>query len=162
MSDVSIVDVVSRIIHVGTAIVMVGGTVFMRCVLMPAASQLPEAEHDQLRLRLIPRWKRVVHGGIALLLLSGFYNYMQAIPKHRGDGLYHAVLGTKILLALGVFFLASALVGRSSAFEKLRQNKAKWLGVILALATVIVAMSGYVKVRGIASPTKAVSEKGSL
>lgn len=141
-------SVLSRIAHVGTAIVLVGGTVFMRFVLMPAAKELPEAEHDQLRQRLLARWKRVVHGGIALLLLSGLYNYMQQIPKHKGDGLYHALLGTKMLLALVVFFIASALVGRSAAFEKMRQNRAKWMGLIVLLSALIVGISGFVKVRG--------------
>ena len=140
-------SVLSRIAHVGTAIVLVGGTVFMRFVLMPAAKELPEAEHDQLRQRLMARWKRVVHGGIALLLLSGLFNYMQQIPKHKGDGLYHALLGMKMLLALAVFFIASALVGRSAAFEKMRQNRAKWMGLIVLLSALIVGISGFVKVR---------------
>ncbi len=141
-------SVLSRIAHVATAIVLVGGTVFMRFVLMPAAKELPEAEHDQLRQRLMSRWKRVVHGGIALLLLSGLFNYMQQIPKHKGDGLYHALLGTKMLLALVVFFIASALVGRSAAFEKMRQNRATWMGLIVLLSALIVGISGFVKVRG--------------
>lgn len=141
-------SVLSRIAHVGTAIVLVGGTVFMRFVLMPAAKELPEAEHDQLRQRLMAKWKRVVHGGIALLLLSGLFNYMQQIPKHKGDGLYHALLGTKMLLALIVFFIASALVGQSAAFEKMRQNRAKWMGLIVLLSALIVGISGFVKVRG--------------
>ena len=149
MNGVSAIDVISRFIHVGAAIVMVGGTVFMRFVLLPAAAELPQAEHDQLRQRLLARWKRVVHSGIAMLLISGFYNYMQAIPKHKGDGLYHGLVGTKIILAFAVFFIASALIGRSAAFEKMRQNRKKWLGVIVLLAAVIVGLSGFVKVRGI-------------
>lgn len=151
-------SVLSRIAHVATAIVLVGGTVFMRFVLMPAAKELPEAEHDQLRQRLMARWKRVVHGGIALLLLSGLFNYMQQIPKHKGDSLYHALLGTKMLLALVVFFIASALVGRSAAFEKMRQNRASWMGLIVLLSALIIGISGFVKVRGLkpkpADPTE--------
>lgn len=142
------IEVVSRFIHVAVAIVLVGGTTFMRFVLAPAAKELPQAEHDQLRQRLLVRWKKVVHGGIALLLLSGVYNYVRQIPNHRGDGLYHALVGAKMLLALAVFFIASALVGRSAAFEGMRQNRLKWMGLIVALATVIVGISGFVKVRG--------------
>ena len=149
MDNVSAMDVISRFIHVGTAIVMVGGTVFMRFILMPAAVELPQAEHDLLRQRLLARWKRVVHSGIVLLLLSGGYNYWLAIRLHRGDGLYHGLVGTKILLALVVFFIASVLIGRSAAFEKLRQNRAQWMGLIVLLATVIVGLSGFVKVRGV-------------
>ena len=54
---------------------------------------------------------------ILLFIVSGFYNFARAIPGHKGDGLYHALLGTKILLALILFAISSALVGRSKAFE---------------------------------------------
>ena len=57
MENLFALDVLSRFAHVATAIVMVGGTVFMRFVLMPAAKELPETEHDQLRQRLLARWK---------------------------------------------------------------------------------------------------------
>ena len=112
-------SVLSRWTHVGTAIVILGGSVFLRFVLSPAASQLPEAEHQALRQNVMARWKRFVHAGIALFLISGFYNYIQAMPNHKGDGLYHALIGTKILLALVVFTLASGLVGRSALFASL-------------------------------------------
>jgi len=152
------VDIVSRVIHVATAIVLVGGSVFLRYVLMPAAAPLAEAEHDALRQRLMNRWKKVVHAGIALLLVSGIYNYIRQIPNHRGDGLYHALLGVKMLLALIVFFLGSALVGRSAAFEKLRKNRGRCLGLIVLLATLIVGISGFLKVRGPAGKTVSAEE----
>ncbi|MFM9964166.1 MAG: hypothetical protein ACKV2Q_23425 [Planctomycetaceae bacterium] len=148
MDNLFVFDVLSRFLHVAIAIVLVGGTVFMRFILMPAAKELPEAEHDQLRQRLLARWKRVVHGGITVLLLSGLYNYIQQRPLHKGDSLYHALLGTKMLLALAVFFIASALVGRSKTFETMRQNRAKWMGVVVLLSALIVGISGFVKVRG--------------
>ena len=148
MENLFALDVLSRFAHVATAVVLVGGTVFMRFVLMPAAKELPEAEHDQLRQRLMSRWKRVVHGGIGLLLISGLYNYIQQRPMHKEDPLYHALIGTKMLLAIAVFFIASALVGRSAAFEKMRQDRAKWLGLIVLLSALIVGISGFAKVRG--------------
>src|SRR5690606_31355651 len=113
MDPLTILDVLSRWVHVGTAVVLVGGSVFMRYVLMPAAgTSLGDAEHEALRAQLITRWKKYVMVGIALLLISGFYNYVKvAIPQHKGDGLYHGLMGTKILIALAVFFLASVLTG---------------------------------------------------
>jgi uncharacterized membrane protein len=144
-----IVDVISRVVHVGTAITLVGGSLFMLCVLLPSAKELSEEAHEKLAEAVKSRWKRFVHIGVALFLVSGFYNYFRAIPQHRGDSLYHALVGTKILLALGVFFLAAALVGRSSALESIRQHRGKWLKVLVFLAAVIVALSGFVKVRGL-------------
>lgn len=142
-----ILDAVSRFAHVGTAIALVGGSIFMRFVLMPAANQLPTDAHDHLRAAVLAKWKRFVHGGIALFLLSGFYNYMRLMGAHKGDKLWHMLVGIKILLAFVVFFVASALVGKSKSFEALRQQRAKWLGIVVLLALVIVAMSSFLKVR---------------
>ncbi len=141
----------SRILHVGTAIVVVGGTFFIRFVLFPAAAQnLADDVHARLRDAVIGTWKKVVHAGIALFLLTGGLNYYRVIAKgtHKGDPLYHALLGTKILLALVIFFLASVLVGRSPAFEGLRRNAPRWLLVNFVLAAIIIAISGFLKVRG--------------
>jgi len=141
------IDVLSRIVHVSTAITLVGGSVFTLWVLIPAAKTLSEEAHAELAGKIRDRWKRFVHIGVTLFLISGFYNYFQAIPSHKGDGLYHGLLGAKMLLAFGVFFLAAALVGRSRALEPIRANREFWLRILILLAVVIVAISGYVKVR---------------
>lgn len=144
-----IVDVISRIVHVGTAITLIGGSIFMLWVLIPSAKQLDDDSHQKLADLIGSRWKQFVHIGVTLFMISGFYNFVRALPQHRGDGLYHAILGTKILIAMVVFFIATALVGRSAKLEPMRRNREKWLRVLVTLALVIVAMSGFVKVRGI-------------
>lgn len=142
------IDVVSRWLHVGTAIVLLGGATFMRCVLLPSARQLPDAEHERLRELVLGRWKRFVHGGILLLLLTGFYNYFQALPAEAFRKQYHMLVGIKILLAFAVFGLASVLVGRNQAFDALRRQPARALGGLLLLGFLIVGISGYLKVAG--------------
>jgi uncharacterized membrane protein len=142
----------SRVVHVGSAIVLIGGTFFVYYALMPAAAaELADDVHTRLRAATMARWKKIVHTGIGLFLLSGAFNYYRVIDEgtHKGDALYHALLGTKIILALVVFFIASALVGRSSAFEGMRRNARHWMLVNLVLAAAIVAASGFLKVRGI-------------
>jgi uncharacterized membrane protein len=71
------------------------------------------------------------------------------MPSHKGDGLYHALIGTKIILAFAIFFIASALVGRSAGTQKFRDASAKWKSVVLLLAALIIAASGFLKVRGL-------------
>src|SRR3954464_2838898 len=116
-------NTLSRWLHVGTAIVLLGGSVFLRFVALPAAERLTSEASETLRERVRATWKLFVHAGVALLLVSGLYNYLAVLaPKHQGDGLYHALMGIKILVALAVFFLVEVLVGRAAAFEKLRQN----------------------------------------
>lgn len=145
---------ISRWIHVGTAIVLVGGTTCLRFVVHPVVQKSAPDLLPQIR----ERWKRFVHAGIALFLISGFYNYYRAMPLHQGDGLYHAVVGTKILLALFVFFLASVLVGRSAGTQRFRDQAPRWTLIMLAVSFLIVAMSGLVKVRPLPKGTSPVAE----
>lgn len=140
-----ILPLISRWAHVGTAILLVGGTAFLRLAVIPAM----EGESPELMGRIRAHWKKFVHGGLAVFLISGFYNYFQAMPLHKGDGLYHGLVGTKIILALFVFFLASVLVGSKPSSQKFRDNAKKWTAVMLMVSAVIVAISGFVKVRGI-------------
>lgn len=148
-----ILDSVSRIVHIGTAITLIGGSIFMAFTLLPAAAaSLSDEEHDRLREAVLGRWKKFVGLGILLFLVSGFYNFARMAPLHKDDPLYHPLVGTKILLAFAVFFIASALVGRSKGLEKMRQNRAKWLKVLVLLAAIIVGISGFVKVRGVPNP----------
>ena len=137
-----LVAVVSRWVHVGTAVVLIGGLTALRFVVAPALAGNTAAMED-----IRQRWKKFVHAGIALFLISGFVNYGLAFSTHDGDGLYHGLVGTKMILAFITFYISSALVGRSARTQKFRDQSAKWKTVVLVLAAVIIAMSGFVKVR---------------
>lgn len=141
------IAIISRWTHIGTAIVLVGGTFFLRFVVTPAAAQLVDSEHTKLKMLVAGTWKKFVHVGIVLFMASGFYNYIVVgAPMHRGDRLYHPLIGTKILLSMVIFFIASALVGRSKSFEAMRQKSKLWQTILLLLASVVVGISGYAKV----------------
>jgi uncharacterized membrane protein len=140
------IDVVSRVLHVSTAILLLGGSLFSLLVLRPVMANQSSNLPDSLAESLRNRWKRWVHTGIALFLVTGFYNYFRAMPLHKGDGLYHALVGTKILVALFVFFLASVLVGRSPRFEHWRRDVSWPLALLCLLGLGIVIISGFVKV----------------
>lgn len=141
------IDVVSRITHIATAITLVGGSIFTLFVLIPSAKALDETTHQTLLNAITQRWKKFVHVGVLLFLVSGFYNYVRAIPSHKGDGLYHALIGTKMILAFGVFFLAAALVGRSEKLAFIRAKRKSYLTLMVVLAITIVSISGFAKVR---------------
>ncbi len=144
-----ILDIISRVVHIATAITLVGGSVFSLFVLLPSIKTLSEEERQQFAGAINERWKRFIHGGILLFLISGFYNYFRAMPAHQGDSLYHALLGTKILIAFAIFFFASVLVGRSAGTTGMRTHRKTWLSVIVVLAAIIVGISGFLKVRSV-------------
>lgn len=144
--------VVSRILHVLAAIFLFGGTLFLFAVLTPSAKELPESEHEALKERVMKKWRAYVGMAIGALIFTGFYNYLVvAMPEHNaaGDKKYHMFMGIKILIAFVVFFFASVLPGRAKAFEKMRQNSRMWSIVTIVLATVVVGIAGFLRVRGI-------------
>ena len=143
-----LLPVLSRWTHIGCAIVLIGGSSFIWLVVQPVLGDDNEDLHAQLR----NRWKKFVHPGVLLFLISGIYNLTQAVPNHKGDSLYHALIGTKFLLALVVFALASMLVGSKSSSQKIRDNARTWLGRTLLLAVIIVGISGFVKIRPYSPP----------
>lgn len=160
--DMFFVDVISRVLHVFVAIALLGGSVFTLFVLIPSAKKLEDASHKTLAESVQGYWKRFVHGGVALLLLTGLYNYVRAAAQHSGDSLYHALLGTKMILSLLVFFLAAALVGRSSKLQFIRDQRGKWLRIVVLLGVVIVAIAGFAKVRGVSAMPETGAESALL
>lgn len=164
MDTLGMVDVVSRVVHVLTAISLVGGSLFAAFVVGPALRSLSEEAASVFRTALTSRWKMWVHAGIALFLVTGFYNYIRAMPAHNevGDKIYHALLGTKMLLAFGVMIIASGLVGRSRAFQFMRDSNGLWQMILIFLAVVIVGLSGFIKTRGIPAMKATANQSANL
>ena len=140
------IDVLSRIFHVTTAIMLLGGSLFTLLAYQPVLQTQPDQVRRTISGQTRDSWRRWVHMGIAVFLVTGFYNYFRAMPLHKGDGLYHALIGMKIIIAMAVFFLASVLAGRSPRFENWRQAAAWPLKLLCLLGILIVAISGFLKV----------------
>lgn len=167
MASVDFVLLTSRAIHILAAIIAIGGAIFMRLALHGAiGATLDDAHAQRLRDAVRARWARLVHVCIVLLLLTGGYNfYALALAPKVPAMPYHALFGIKLLSALAIFFIASALVGKSPGMEAMRKSAAKWLSIVALLAVVIVIVSGILsQVRTTAanppinSPTKALPE----
>ena len=139
-----ILPLISRWLHVIPAVVLVGGTLFLRLALVPAAS----SEHVELREAVRRRWARLVMWSVLFLLISGLYNsYLKAIG-YQLSGVYLTLLTIKILLALFVFYLASVLTGRSETAKRFRTREIFWLNILCAAMIGIIAMAGWMKMPG--------------
>lgn len=148
--DVDVIGLISRWLHILAAITAVGGTIFMRLALVPSISVLPDEQRKSLHGEIRSRWSKLIMASILFLIVSGLYNYIMLVRAARGwptelPALYHPLFGAKFVLALGVFFMASALSGRGAATEKFRQNAKYWMTVNLILAVAIVCISGYMR-----------------
>lgn len=138
-------DIFMRWLHIGAATLAIGVPIYVRFVAMPAIEEIPdEAIKKALRERLNARWRKFVMVMITLLLISGVYWLLYVVNLKRKPALYHALLGVKILAAFGLFFLASALAGRSKAFEHFRVNAKKWVTVNVALGIIILLCAGII------------------
>ncbi|HEX3999485.1 MAG TPA: hypothetical protein VHX65_13115 [Pirellulales bacterium] len=150
-----------RWMHILAAMAAVGGPMFICWALLPAAEALPDGPHRQLKEGIRLRWSVIVRIAIMFLLLSGAYNYLAFMRASRAwdaawqNGpahLYQALFGVKFLLALAIFFLASALTGRSPALARFRENARFWVAVNLALGIVLVGISGQMRMLHIGPP----------
>jgi len=144
------VSLLARWLHILAAITAVGGTIFARYALLASLKELPDDERKALHERIRRRWSKAVMAAIGFLLLSGIYNFVIILQGPLADAekfkpIYHALFGVKFLLALAVFFIASALVGRSAAFDGMRANARKWLTINVVLAVLIVCISGFLR-----------------
>jgi uncharacterized membrane protein len=148
---------ISRWLHILAAMAAVGGPVFIRLALIPAICEaLGDEQRRALHERIRQRWSRVVMAAILFLLASGFYNLIQFLRLSHTWGaawesgshnslLYQILFGVKFVLALAVFFIASAVTGRSEVFARFRENAKFWITVNLLLGVLIVCISGQLR-----------------
>lgn len=136
----------SRILHILGAIILVGGLFYIRFVVSPVDVPPGTGPVDQLFGGRRVTWAKWVGIATALLLITGFWNYIQITqqqqPKHPS---YHALAGIKILAAFAVFLLAALLAGRTTVAEALRQKWRLWLTVCLILGLITVLLGSVMR-----------------
>ncbi|RIK82503.1 MAG: hypothetical protein DCC68_06320 [Planctomycetota bacterium] len=147
MDQVNWLDVVLRWMHILAAVTAAGGTLFARFALLPSLEETLAPEQRQaLHASIRGRWSKIVAASIAFLLVSGLVNFINAVRLYDLPKFYHALFGVKFLLALGVFFIASVVSGRSALAERFRRDARKWLSINAVLVVLIVLISGVLKV----------------
>ena len=140
-----ILPLISRWLHIIPAIILVGGTLFMRLALAPVASAAADSEAAELRESIRQKWAKWVMISVGLLLISGLYNVVVKAKGFHLEPLYNGLLLVKILLAFAVFYLSAVLSGRSQKAVQFRQSETKWLNILCGLMLAIVLIAGYMK-----------------
>jgi uncharacterized membrane protein len=151
---------VSRWLHILSGMALVGGTVFMRFALHPALAGESAEVKGRLSQSVRQSWSRWVYVGIGIILATGCYNFYLRLSVVAPMP-YHAIFGLKFLFALVIFFFASALVGRSSGLQAIRDRPVFYLNLNIVLAVLIVLMSGVMRVAPPKKPKEASAQSPS-
>ncbi len=145
MDTTDIISLLMRWMHILAAIALMGGTIFMRFALHPALQVLGADQQKALKGAIRGRWSKWVMASSGFLLISGIVNIVLFSQAKEVSGLYHPIVGVKMLLALAIMFIASALVGRSANAERFREKAVFWLNLNLVLAVVVVCIGGFLR-----------------
>lgn len=121
-----VVGLISRAVHIASAMVLLGGVVFARHVLVGGHTDL------------VVRYAGMFRAAVAGLLVSGLYNLLTKTNLPKG---YHMIFGIKFLLALHVFAIA-VLLGNAGVAEA---KRTRWLTGVVISGTVIVLLSAYLR-----------------
>jgi uncharacterized membrane protein len=135
----------SRVLHILGAIVLVGGLFYLRMVVAPTVAATSKPTTDAWFGGRRAAWAKWIGIATLLLLLTGFYNYLEISKANELATSYHMIVGIKILLSLVLIFLASILAGRSAMADQLRQRMTFWLGICLMIGVLVVAIGAVLR-----------------
>ncbi|HVT29167.1 MAG TPA: hypothetical protein VHE81_14220 [Lacipirellulaceae bacterium] len=136
---------VSRILHILGAVILVGGLFYIRVVITSASRASGADSPDQFFGGRRASWAKWVGIATAILLITGFWNYVQTTKLDDLAASYHMIIGLKILAAIAVFLVAALLAGRTAAADAIRQNERLWLDVCLFLGILVVILAGVLR-----------------
>jgi uncharacterized membrane protein len=145
VDNIDFVSLVSRWLHILAATTAVGGTIFSRFALLPAVGALADDQRSILMEGIRTRWSKFVAASILFLLVSGLYNFMMIVRSYDLPKPYHMLFGIKFILAFVIFMVASLLSGRTELAKRVRANARLWLNVNVALAVVVICLSGVLR-----------------
>lgn len=140
-----LLDLMLRWMHILSAIVLVGGTFFLRFSLAPTLAAQSEETRASLLTGWRPGWARLVMITSGLLLISGLVNAVRIIKAYEFASPYHVYVAVKLILALAIFWLSASIAGRSNRAEQFRQRMTHWLTINVLLSVLIVGLAGFMK-----------------
>lgn len=130
------VALLSRVFHTTCAATLLGGLIYLRFVLAPAA---PEGENEAALFHGRRKaWAVCVAVCSALLMVSGIYNLILYVIEYENlPKLYHPLFGVKFLLAMGVMAITALVAGKTALAEKMRGKLTPWLNLALVLCLAV-------------------------
>ena len=131
-----ILTAVMRWVHISSVVTLIGGVVYARFVMIPAAASLSPDARMALDDSAAAHFRPLAFAAMTGLVLSGIFNYLS---KTGHSVWYSSLFGVKILLVLHVFSVAILV----AAPKNPRRARQLFGAAISGLA--IVAISAYLK-----------------
>jgi uncharacterized membrane protein len=103
--------ILSRYLHVLSAILAIGGLFFMRVILPLGLAQADAASREAVFLRCRRAFKMLIHTAVLLLLLTGAFNTYSAWNDYRlNTRLMHGLWGPHMLLGIIAIIISLVLL----------------------------------------------------
>ena len=129
--------ILSRWLHIMSAILAIGGTFFMRVILPLGLAHADAASREAVFLRCRRVFKMIIHSCVLLLLLTGAFNTWRAWGDYKLNApLLHGLWGPHMFLGLVAMVLAIILLAGKTPPTWHRAGAAATL-VILFLAVLL-------------------------
>jgi uncharacterized membrane protein len=146
MDALTLVGIIARFLHVGSATLLVGALFVLVAVLWPAAGRLPETERESVLAPTLATIRTVTRVTLVVFFLTGLYNMLtlaQGMSVYKTQsGAYLAVLHLKVLLG----FVVAGLVEVSASARRQRESVPPgFIAAALAVALVTVAMGAFLR-----------------
>jgi uncharacterized membrane protein len=135
----------SRVLHILSAIVLVGGLFYIRMVVAPSVPSGNKVPADAWFGGRRGAWAKWAGIAALILIVTGLFNYIEIVKANDLATSYHMIAGIKILVALVLIFFASLIVGRSPFADQLRERMMFWLGVTLMIGVVVVLLGSVLR-----------------
>jgi uncharacterized membrane protein len=136
--------VLSRWLHVMSAILAIGGTFFMRVILPLGLAQADASSREAVFVRCRRVFKMVIHTCVLLLLLTGAFNTWRAWGEYKLDTpLLHALWGPHVILGLIAMTLALVLLAPKAPPTWHRTGAAVTLVVLFATVLLASTLKSY-------------------
>ena len=125
-----------RWLHIASVATLIGGMLYGWLVIVPAAGCLAAEAREALASRAAARWRPLVLGAMAALLVSGAYN-LATNPGHHT--VYYILLGSKLLLAAHVFAVGIVLVTKNP------EHRGRLMAGAAVSGLIIILISAYLR-----------------
>jgi len=129
-------NVIMRWLHISSVVVLVGGVLYARLVIVPALVSLPAQEQETLGDAMAARYRSLLYLAMLFLLGTGIYNFVMNLG--RGP-LYQSLLGIKLLLVLHVFAVGILIVKPNNP------KRARQMTGLLTSGLIIIAISAVLR-----------------